>query len=114
MLQDYADGEGSMATEAEKTAQSWEGSLNRLSNSWTKFIDTITNQDALIDGINLLSKFVSGVTDLTDKIGVLSTLSIGGGLFAGLKNIGRSKMLDLNKRADNISVLLDTIVFLCA
>ena len=89
MLQDYADGEGSMATEAEKTAQSWEGSLNRLINSWTKFIDTITNQDALIDGINLLSKFVSGVTDLTDKIGVLSTIGIFGAGGASLfKNAG--------------------------
>ena len=89
MLGDYENGSGSMAAEAEKTAQSWEGSLNRLSNSWTKFIDTITNQDALIDGINLLSKFVGGVTDLTDKIGVLPTLSIGAGLFAGIKNFGK-------------------------
>lgn len=35
MLQQYANGTGSMAAEAEKTANSWEGSLNRLSNTWT-------------------------------------------------------------------------------
>ena len=38
MLGEYETGNGSMAREAEKTAQSWEGSLNRMSNSWTSFI----------------------------------------------------------------------------
>ena len=34
MLQQYATGTGSMAAEAEKTADSWEGSLNRIGNTW--------------------------------------------------------------------------------
>lgn len=51
MLQQYADGSGSMAVEAEKTANSWEGSMNRLSNTWTDTIENIANSDAIITAI---------------------------------------------------------------
>lgn len=54
MLQDYANGEGSAFEEAKKTADSWEGRLNSLSNSWTEFIGGFTEVDAIKDGISLL------------------------------------------------------------
>lgn len=49
---------------------------------------TLDNQDAIIDGINLLSKFVNGASALTDTIGALPVLGGIGGLFAGAKNAG--------------------------
>lgn len=93
MLQDYADGEGSMAREAEKTAKSWEGSLNRLGNSWTKFIDSLTNQDAIIGATNALSNLLNGITSITDKIGVLSTAGLGIGAILGGKNVGKENYI---------------------
>lgn len=93
LLQDYADGEGSMAKDAEKTAQSWEGSLNRLSNSWTQFVGTLTDEEAFIGGINLLSDFVGGISEVSDRIGGLSTVGAGLGAYLGAKNLGRGKIV---------------------
>lgn len=88
MLQQYTDGTGSMAREAEKTANSWEGSLNRLSNTWTDTIENVTNSDAIITGIDTLNGLLSVVNDVTDALGELGTIGLGAGLFAGIKNVG--------------------------
>ena len=89
MLQDYAEGTGSMAREAEKTAQSWEGSMNRLSNTWTDTVENIANSDAIIKIINSLNELLSIVNNVTDSIGSLGTIGLGAGIFAGFKNIGK-------------------------
>lgn len=88
MLQDYADGAGSMATEAEKTANSWEGSLNRLSNTWTDIVGNIANSDAIIAAINTLNGFLGVINDITGALGSLGTIGLGAGIFTGVKNIG--------------------------
>lgn len=79
MLQDYADGLGSMDIEAEKTANSWEGRLNALSNSFTSFVNTLTNKDAIMGGISFFDRLLQGAEALTDTIGeipvVLTTLN---------------------------------------
>ena len=95
MLQDYTDGKGSMAEEAEKTANSWEGSMNRLSNTWTSVISNIADSDGITTGINALNGLLGVVNDLTSSLGSLGTLGLGAGLFAGIKNVGRDKMFSL-------------------
>lgn len=95
MLQQYVDGTGSMAAEAEKTANSWEGSLNRLSNTWTDTIENIVKSDGIITAINSLNSVLSIINNITDKLGSLGTIGLGAGLFAGLKNVGRPKMFGL-------------------
>lgn len=84
-----------MAAEAEKTAKSWEGSLNRLSNTWTDTIGNIANSDAIITVINSLNSLLSVVNNVTDNLGPLGTIGLGAGLFAGFKNVGRPKMFGL-------------------
>lgn len=91
MLQQYADGTGTMANEAEKTANSWEGSLNRLSNTWTNTIGNIANSDAIITSINGLNGFLDVINKLTSALGSLGSIGLGVGLFAGFKNAGRVK-----------------------
>lgn len=91
MLNEYANGTGSMAREAEKTAQSWEGSLNRLSNTWTDTVENIADSDAIIGGINTLNGLLSIVNDITDALGSWGTIGLGAGLFAGIKNVGGLK-----------------------
>ena len=92
MLQQYADGTGSMQREADKTAKSWEGSLNRLKNTWTDTIENIANSDGVISIINGFEKIISGANKLTDTLGTLGSIGLGVGLFAGIKNIGQAKM----------------------
>ena len=88
MLQQFEDGTGTMAFEADKTAKSWEGSLNRLKNTFTDTIENIASSEAFIAIINSFETIVSGINKLTDSLGSLGSIGLGAGLFAGIKNFG--------------------------
>lgn len=92
MLEQYAQGTGSMAAEAEKTANSWEGSLNRLSNTWTDTVENIADSDAIITVINGLNGALSVINNITDALGSVGTIGAGIGIAASIKNVGRDKM----------------------
>lgn len=92
MLVDYSEGTGSALEESNKSAENLTGTLNKLSNSWTEFVNNIINSDGLKAGVNLLNKLVEGATSLTSKLGSLGTIGLGAGLFAGLQNVGSPKM----------------------
>ena len=95
MLTDYANGSGSAMETATRSADSWEGSLNRLSNTWTDTVGNITDSDAIISGINALNSLLEMINKLTDALGPAGSLALAGGLFAGIKNVGRIKKLIL-------------------
>lgn len=92
MLQQYKEGAGSIAKGAQKTASSWEGSLNRLSNTWTNTIGTIADSKAIVSVINSLNSLLSVISKITDKLTPLTTIGLGAGLFASFKNIGKYRM----------------------
>lgn len=87
MLQDYSEGMGSASAEAEKSANNWEGSLNRLSNSWTQFISNFANSGQITSGINLINKLVQALNSLVEVATPLGTIGAGAGIFAFLKNL---------------------------
>ena len=91
MLVDYSDGTGSALEESNKSAENLTGTLNKLSNSWTEFVNNIINSNGLKAGVNLLNKLVEGATSLTSKLGSLGTVGLGAGLFAGIRNVGGLK-----------------------
>lgn len=86
MLVDYSEGAGSAMQEAEKSANNWTGSLNKLSNAWIKLINSLTNQDAIISVIDGFTGLLNTITSTTDEIGVLMPLLGGGGIAAFIKN----------------------------
>ena len=89
MLKDYSEGTGSAAIEAEKSANNWEGATNKLSNTFTGFMQNFVNTDGIIGTTNAITGLVSGFDVLTSKIGPLS-LALGGlGLFQGAKGGGK-------------------------
>jgi len=88
MLQQYEDGAGSMAVEAEKTANSWEGSLNRISNTWSSTVNNVANSDSIIMGINAFNSLLEVVSNITKALGSLGSIGLGAGIFAGFKNLG--------------------------
>lgn len=92
MLQQYEDGTGSMTREAEKTASSLEGSLNRISNTWTDTIENILSSESLTKAVNFFNFLLTGVNNLTDALGGLGTIGLGAGLFASFKGAGRVKI----------------------
>lgn len=96
MLQQYADGTGSMAVEAEKTAKSLEGRLNSLSNSFTSFVNTITNKDVALNGISFFDKMIQGAESFVDTFGTIPTVltAVNSSMVAMNKNYGISKIWD--------------------
>lgn len=96
MLAQYADGTGSMAAEAEKTASSWEGALNRLSSTWTETIGNMADSDAVVTIANALNGLLGIVNRVTGALGSLGSIGLGAGLFAGIKNVGKPKMYGFN------------------
>ena len=73
MLSEYnsQDAVGSAMEEAQKTANSWEGQLNKLSNTWTKFVQNFVDTDFVKTGISGVSSFIDILDKLIDKFGIL-------------------------------------------
>lgn len=89
MLTDYSEGAGSASVEAEKSASNWEGSLNKLSNSFTEMVNNFVNADAVIGGLNFFNSLIQGADSLIDSLGTISSITASIGLFAGVKNKGK-------------------------
>lgn len=115
MLQQFARGTGSLTAAAEQNADSWEGSLNRLANTWAATIGNIADPGTVTAVLNGLNSLLSVVEKLTDKLGSLGTVGLGAGFLAGIKNVGRPERsgpaIVLNMPT-MVSVLRDTGVFL--
>ena len=92
MLQDYAEGTGSAAIEAEKSANNWEGSVNKLSNAFTGLVQNFANSDVIISVTNLLTDLVSTIDDVTGAVGPLASILGGFGIVQGIKGGGKSSM----------------------
>lgn len=82
MLVDYSEGTGSAAKEAEKSANNWEGSLNKLSNTWTGFIQNFANSNMITSGLQGVTGIIKAFDTIISKVGTLETVVgiLGGGL----------------------------------
>lgn len=101
ILGDYQNAQGSAAQEAEKTANSWEGSINRLSNSWTDLVANFADSSEITTVINFLNGIVSSVDILTEKSdGLKSLFSIISGGFLTKNGLGK-RNADLYKVKQN-------------
>lgn len=89
MLSRYQNGAGSLTLMAEQTADSWEGSLSRLSSTWTDTIGNFADSDAAAAGINTLNELLSVINHITEAIGPLASASLIGGGILGMKNAGK-------------------------
>lgn len=93
MIQQYKNAAGSMALEVARTTDNWEGSLNRLSNTWTSVINNMIDSDGVTFIINNLNNVLSVIDKLTAKAGSLESLGAGLGLWlSATKNVGKPKM----------------------
>lgn len=89
MLNDYSQGEGSASREAEKSANNWQGSLNKLSNSWTEFISNFVQSDQITGSIKFINELVQAMNSLVDVMTPLGTIGAGVGIFEFFKNLDR-------------------------
>lgn len=66
MLNDYSEGTGSSDIEAQKTADSWEGRLNALQNSWDSLVNSLTDANSVKGGISFFNGLIQGTEKLVD------------------------------------------------
>ena len=79
---------GSAMNEAEKSANNWAGSINKLKNSWSELINQFINSDSAINVINTLNEVIQSLSSssvsstlgslakaITDIIGLLGKVS---------------------------------------
>ena len=97
MLAGYANGTGSLAAEAEKNAASWEGSLNRLCNTWDAVIANLASPEGIASALDGLNGLLSVLDNVTGALGPAGTAGAAAGLFASLKDVGSPKMYGLHQ-----------------
>ncbi len=96
MLSDYGNADGLTMEGAMKSTDNWQDSLNRLSNTWTATVGNIADSNVFTPVINIANSFLEIINKITSTIGSLPSLGLGAGLFAGLKNVGKTqKLFDL-------------------
>ncbi len=95
MLNDYHEGAGSAYEEAMKSASNWEGSLNRLGNTFTDIVGNAVDSDGVIFILNSLNSILDVINKITDSLGTLGTLGGIVGALLGLKGVGQLKKLSM-------------------
>lgn len=65
---------GSAMDEAEKSANNWAGSINKVKNSWAELTSKFANSDNMISILNSINTIIQSITD-SATTGALSTLS---------------------------------------
>ena len=98
MLGEFSQGTGSALEEANKTADSWEGRLAQLQNSWDSFVNTLTNKAAVKGGVSFLDNTIQAFEKLTETVGALPVLltSINASMSALNKNYGITQIYNKN------------------
>lgn len=89
MLTEYENGTDSLTAAAQQQANSLEGSLNRLENTWNDTASDILNPEMLTGAVNILNTLLGGINKLSDSLGSLGTIgAIGavGGISSFVKN----------------------------
>ena len=71
-----------------KTANSWEGRLNELSNSWTDFVSGFVNSGTAKGVIDFLNSIIKGIDSIRDGIGTIPTILGSIATVGAFKNVG--------------------------
>lgn len=96
MLNDYSEGSGSAMEEAEKSANSLEGCLNTLQNSWDSLVVSFANSDMLKGGVSFLNGMINGAETLIDTLGAipLAITALNGAMTALNKDYGITQVIN--------------------
>ena len=81
MLADCADADGFAMNQAAASADNWEGSLNRLSNTWADTIGNLADSGAITSVINGLNGILTAINKVTGTLGSAGSIGLGAGLF---------------------------------
>ena len=112
-MNSMANSEGNAMREMEVIYDSLDYKINRLKESGTGIAQNLFQRDEMKMVIDLLTTFANAVDFLTDKLGLLGTIGLGAGIFAGFKNFGRRRQMSppLTKYAENYMCFIRILSF---
>lgn len=79
---------GSSDKEMETIEQSLEYRINALKETWVGTIQQMVDRGDLGTIVDGLTKLSEGISFVIDKLGILGSIGLGAGIFAGIKNVG--------------------------
>ena len=83
-----ADAESSAFNEAMKTAESWQGKLNELSNSFSELINNFANSDVAKTVLGGANSVITALDEITKLLGSIPTLIGAISASMAFKNVG--------------------------
>ena len=84
---------GSAQEEQEKYEESIQYSIDRIKASCQELAATMADSGLIKAAINFGNSFVEILTKIIDKIGILTPLIAGGGIFEFIKNLGKPEIM---------------------
>lgn len=69
---------GSAKQEADKSANNWSGTLNKISNSWTELVSKFAESDSIITVLNLVNDLTQALGNLADASNSINKFFSGG------------------------------------
>lgn len=91
------DSAGNAEAEMSIIMDSLDYKLNRLSETGIGIAQNLFERDNMKSIVDALTKIGEGLEFITDKAGLLGSIGLGAGLFAGIKNAGKISMFSYLK-----------------
>lgn len=111
MLSEFnsSDAQGSAFEEAMKTAESWQGKLNELSNTWTDFMNGLVTSDTAKNVLDFFTALIKGVDKFRDTVGTIPAILTSIATVRAFKNVGRTnKTCPFSIQPQNICIEIVT------
>lgn len=97
MLTDYGNSSGSAMKSAQESADSFDGSLNRLNNTWTNIIHNIADSSVFTGIVNGFNDILSVINSVTSTLGSVGTIGAITGGILGAKNSGKCMQVHISQ-----------------
>lgn len=88
MLYDYQNSTGSAFDQSAQSAEDWIGILNSISNHWTSFVSTLSDDKGFLSLLNIIEKITSAIDSFAQSTGALPIAAAAFGALLSTKNLG--------------------------
>ncbi len=91
-MQSMANSTGNASAEMAVAMDSIDFKMNRIKETGTGIAQNLFGREEIKSVLDVIGSLGEGLDWLTDKLGLLGSIGLGAGLFAGIKNVGNPEM----------------------
>ena len=91
-MQSMANSAGNASAEMTVAMDSIDFKMNRIKETGTGIAQNLFGREEIKSVLDVIGSLGEGLDWLTDKLGLLGSIGLGAGLFAGIKNVGNPEM----------------------